>query len=214
MAEKELALAKEEFRTMRDTLTTLSMHRIFEFENRENRIIESKYSSIITFSSLAIAMVAIVFPIYADNQTVSCFFVVPIALLMLSALYGIGLIIFSNMREGVFSTLQHDAEQTFLGGCLDGAITIYLKATDKTLEKADVEDYSGSKETSKELYNKQVALLAQHNSRFNKLYCLFLIIFVLGFLLFMLTTVMTFTQKEKTKTTAERTEFIAPDAST
>lgn len=215
MDEKELELAKEEFRATRDTFTTLSIQRTFEFENRENRIIESKRSSLITFSSLAIAMVAIVFPIYTDNETISCFFVVPIVLLMISALYGIGLVIFSDKKEESFSKLQNDAEQTFVTTHLTEVVQIYSKAIDKTLKHTDIEDYFKSKEARKELYNNEIKPLVQHNSRFNKLYYLFLIIFALGFLLFMLTVVITFTQKEKPKTTETKggSYLNAPDAS-
>ena len=156
MDEKELKLARDEFRTTRDALTSLSTQRMFEFENRENRIIERKHTSITSFSSLAIAMVAIVFPIYASNEAVNYLSIISIGLLLVSALYGIGLIIFSNEKEGLYSKLQSDAEQKFLDKQLIGVVNIYSQAIDGTLKKELIENYFTTKEESKKIYEQEV----------------------------------------------------------
>jgi len=185
MDDKELKLAQDEFRTTRDVLTTLSIQRMFEFENRENRIIERKHASIVAFASLAIAMVAIVFPIYANNKEVNFLAVVSVILLLVSALYGIGLIIFSNEKEGAHSKLQNDAEQKFLNKQLNEIVGIYSQAIDGTLEQKHIKDYWDVKEESKKIYTQDVEPITKHSSVLNKLYYLFLALFVSGLLLFM-----------------------------
>jgi hypothetical protein len=181
---KELKLAQDEFRTTRDVLTSLSIQRMFEFENRENRIIERKHASIVAFSSLAIAMVAIVFPIYASNEMADYLSIVSVALLMVSAFYGIGLIIFSNEKGGVHSKLQNDAEQKLLNRQLKEVVGIYSQAIDGTLKREHIENYLNIKEESKKVYGQEVKPITQHSALLNKLYYLFLFIFGLGLLLF------------------------------
>lgn len=184
MNEKELQLAKDEFRTTRDVLTTLSTQRMFEFENRENRIMGRKHTSIIAFSSLAIAMVAIVFPIYASSEAVGCLSIVSVILLLISAFYGIGLIVFSNEKEGVYSKLQNDAEQKFLDKQLNEVVGIYSQAIDGTLRQEHIENYLDIKEKSKKVYAHDIEPITRYSSILNKLYYLFLVVFGLGLLLF------------------------------
>lgn len=192
MDDKELKLAQDEFRTTRDVLTSLSIQRMFEFENRENRIIERKHSSIVAFSSLAIAMVAIVFPIYASNKVVAYLSIVSVILLLASALYGIGLIIFSNEKEEKHSKLQNDAEQKFLSEQLKRAVGIYSQAIDGTLEQKHIKDYWDVKEENKKVYAQEVEPITKYSSVLNKLYYLFLALFGFGLLLFVVSVAKTF----------------------
>lgn len=191
MDDKELKLAQDEFRTTRDVLTTLSIQRMFEFENRENRIIERKHTAIVAFSSLAVAMVAIVFPIYASREGADYLSIASVILLLISALYGIGLIIFSNEKEGAHSKLQNDAEQKFLNKQLNEIVGIYSQAIDGTLEQQHIKDYWDVKEESKKVYAQDVEPITRHSSVLNKLYYLFLALFVLGLLLFVWSTANT-----------------------
>ncbi|MBI2644244.1 MAG: hypothetical protein HYW95_01890 [Candidatus Wildermuthbacteria bacterium] len=186
MDDKELKLAQDEFRTTRDTLVDLLLQRMFEFENRENRIIERKHTSIVAFSSLEIAMVAIVFPIYASNEALGCLSIVSVVLLLVGAIYGIGLIIFSNIKEGTLSKVQNDAEQKFLAEQLKEVVQIYSQAIDGMLEEKHIEDYLNMKEESKKIYTEDVKPVTKYSSVLDKLYYLFLGIFGLGLLLFVL----------------------------
>lgn len=184
MNDKELKLAQDEFRTTRDALTTLSIQRMFEFENRENRIVERKHTSIVAFSSLAIAMVAIVFPIYASKKGVDCISIVSVFLLLLSALFGIGLIVFSIEKERVHSKLQNDAEQKLLNKQLNGIVNLYSQTIDGTLEQKHIEDNWSVKEESKKVYEQDVEPITKYSFFLDKLYYLFLALFGLGLLLF------------------------------
>ena len=186
MDEKELKLAQDEFRTTRDSLVSLSTQRMFEFENRENRLLERKYTSLVAFSSLAVAMVAIVFPLYVSKEAADCLAITSIVLLLVSALYGIGLIIFSDGKERSQSKLQNDIEQKFLSKQLNEVVGIYSQAIDKTLEKKHIEDYWNTKEESKKVYGQDIEPITEHSALFDKLYYLFLILFSLGFLLFVI----------------------------
>lgn len=192
MDEKELKLAQDEFRTTRDVLTGLSIQRMFEFENRENRMIERKQTSIVAFSSLAIAMVAIVFPIYANSEMADYSSVVSVGILLTSALYGIGLIIFSNEKEGLHSKLQNNAEQKFLNQQLKEVVEIYSRALDGTLKREQIENYLNFKEESKEVYAQEVKPITRHSSVLDRLYYLFLFLFGSGLLLFVFSISKTF----------------------
>lgn len=184
MEKGELKLAQDEFRVTRDTLTSLSTQRMFEFENRENKIIERKHASIVAFSSLAIAMVAIVFPLYANKETADCLSIVSVALLLTSALYGIGLIIFSNAKDNLHSKLQNNAEQKFLNQQLQEVVGIYSMALDGTLKRDHIKNYFNLKEKGKKVYAQEVQPITKHSSVLDRLYNLFLILFGLGLLLF------------------------------
>lgn len=187
MDEKELKKAAEEFRKSADTLTNLAIQRMVEFEAREGRIYERKISLIISLSSLSIAIVGIINPLYLglkESSTNQNPILTSCILLTISALYGLGLIIFFNEKEPKFSKSQNDLEQQFINKQIDGTMNIHLKALDGTLKEEDMITYWNTKEGDKKNYDKEIDPVIDYHKLFDKLYYLFLVIFSLGFLLF------------------------------
>lgn len=184
MKKEDLELAKQEFMRDRDLWTDLVLKRRFYYAELLTRVTDRQINHILTLTTLAVAIIAIVF---ARAEYFSLLTILSFVFLSFSVLLGTGLVLNSIFRDKNGIPKLREKEVSIYSRFQSAANQNYSKAYSGTLVWQDVEDYFGLRnQIQKELENIKDNKAPERI--INIVYIAFLFSFFGGFILFIVST--------------------------
>jgi len=182
MNKVDLELAKQEFNRDRNIWTDLLLTRRFWYQDLLTRIADRQMTHILTLSSIAIAIISIIFPITDEGTFLSTF---SFLILSISALIGTILVLWTIFHDQKRLPIMRDEELGAYEKFHKAALENYNKALLGNITKKDIQDYFSLREQIK------AKIKALEDNKFiRKLiglsYIGFLIFFFLGMISFLL----------------------------